>query len=106
MTLKFARVAALAATMSLANSTVFSAASDTFSLLIRALKTQGRLDILSRPQVQTLDNQSARVFVGQNFPIITTAVLPSRTMYTSSAAHISAISNWMRGPRVFWVIAD
>src|SRR5262249_47239695 len=49
---------------------VFSAASDSFSLLIRALKTQGRIDILSRPQVQTLDNQSARVFVGQNFPII------------------------------------
>jgi type II secretory pathway component GspD/PulD (secretin) len=49
---------------------VFSAASDSFSLLIRALKTQGRIDILARPQVQTLDNQSARVFVGQNFPII------------------------------------
>jgi type II secretory pathway component GspD/PulD (secretin) len=49
---------------------VFSASSDTFSLLIRALKTQGRIEVLSRPQVQTLDNQSARVFVGQSFPII------------------------------------
>jgi type II secretion system protein D len=49
---------------------VFSAASDSVNILIRALKTQGRVDILSRPQVLTLDNQSARVFVGQNFPII------------------------------------
>ena len=49
---------------------VFSAASDSFNLLIRALKTQGRIDILSRPQVTTLDNQQARVFVGSNFPLI------------------------------------
>lgn len=49
---------------------VFSAASESFNLLIRALKTQGRIDILSRPQVMTLDNQQARVFVGQDFPII------------------------------------
>ncbi len=49
---------------------VFSAASDSFNLLIRALKTQGRIDILSRPQVTTMDNQQARVFVGSNFPLI------------------------------------
>ena len=49
---------------------VFSAAADSFNLLIRALKTQGRIDILSRPQVTALDNQQARVFVGQNYPLI------------------------------------
>jgi len=49
---------------------VFSAAADSFNLLIRALKTQGRIDVLSRPQVTTLDNQQARVFVGQNYPLI------------------------------------
>ena len=49
---------------------VFSAASDSFNLLIRALKTQGRVDILSRPQVTTLDNQAASVQVGQNVPTI------------------------------------
>ena len=57
---------------------VFSASSDTFSLLVRALKTQGRLDILSRPQVQTLDNQSARVFVGQSYPVITGSTLSAQ----------------------------
>ncbi|HBI43870.1 MAG TPA: hypothetical protein DDY78_13625, partial [Planctomycetales bacterium] len=45
---------------------VFSAASDSFSLLIRALKTQGRIDILSRPQIMTLDNQLATIHVGQS----------------------------------------
>ena len=49
---------------------VFSAAADSFNLLIRALKTQGRIDVLSRPQVTTLDNQQARVFVGQNYPLL------------------------------------
>lgn len=49
---------------------VFSAASDSFNLLVRALKSQGRIDILSRPQVMTLDNQAAQVAVGQSVPIV------------------------------------
>lgn len=49
---------------------VFQAQSDFFNVLIRALKVQGRIDVLSRPQVTALDNQQARVFVGQNFPIV------------------------------------
>ena len=48
---------------------VFSASSDTFNLLIRALKTQGRIDILSRPQVMTLDNQSASVLRRPERPV-------------------------------------
>jgi type II secretory pathway component GspD/PulD (secretin) len=58
---------------------VFSMNSDTFSLLIRALKTQGRLEILSRPQVMTLDNQSASVLVGQYFPVVTGSVAAGTT---------------------------
>src|SRR5262249_38276738 len=38
--------------------------------LIRALKSQGRIDILSRPQVQVADNQTGFVQVGQNFPYL------------------------------------
>ena len=56
---------------------VFSAASDTFNLLIRALKTQGRIDILSRPQIQTLDNQTGFITVGQDFPYISGAIANS-----------------------------
>lgn len=49
---------------------VFSASSDTFTLLVRALKAQGRVDILSRPQVQVADNQTGFVQVGQSFPTL------------------------------------
>ncbi len=49
---------------------VFSAASDTFNLLIRALKTQGRMEILSRPQLMTLDNQTASIQVGMKYPYL------------------------------------
>jgi type II secretion system protein D len=54
---------------------VFSAASDSFNLLIRALKTQGRMDILSRPQVMALDNQTAFVQVGSKYPYITNSTI-------------------------------
>src|SRR5262249_15052026 len=50
---------------------VFSAASDTFNLLVRALRTQGRMEILSRPQVVASDNQTAKILVGQEFPYVT-----------------------------------
>ena len=52
---------------------IFSAASDSFNLLVRALKTQGRLEILSRPQVTTTDGQQAQVVVGQFVPYVTGA---------------------------------
>jgi type II secretion system protein D len=52
---------------------VFSAASDSFNLLIRALKAQGRVEILSRPQIQVADNQTGFVQVGQDFPFLSTA---------------------------------
>jgi len=52
---------------------VFSAASDSFNLLIRALKTQGRLDVLSRPQVMALDGQTALINVGREVPIVTSS---------------------------------
>jgi type II secretory pathway component GspD/PulD (secretin) len=48
---------------------VLTASSDSFNLLVRALAQQGRIDVLSRPQVTTMDNQTARVFSGQLFPI-------------------------------------
>lgn len=54
---------------------VFNAVSDSVSVLIRALQTQGRVEILSRPQVTTADNQAARILVGQNFPFITGSVV-------------------------------
>jgi type II secretory pathway component GspD/PulD (secretin) len=50
---------------------VFSASSESVSVLMRALKENRRLDVLSRPQVMTLDNQPAFIQVGQRVPRIT-----------------------------------
>jgi type II secretion system protein D len=48
---------------------IFSASSNSVNLLIRALKNQGKIEILSRPQVTALDNQVARISVGQSVPV-------------------------------------
>lgn len=50
---------------------VLSASNESISILIRALQDAQRLQVLSRPQVMTLDNQSAFVQVGQRVPRIT-----------------------------------
>lgn len=49
---------------------VLSASSESVSVLVRALKQQRRLEVLSRPQVTTLNNQEAYVQVGQQVPQI------------------------------------
>jgi hypothetical protein len=63
---------------------VFAASSNSFSLLLRALKTQGRLDVLSSPRVMTLDNQTAAVNIGQDFPIITSTTVTATGLVTPS----------------------
>jgi type II secretion system protein D len=50
---------------------VLAAGSDAVSVLIRALSESRRLDVLSRPQVMTMDNQPAFVQVGERVPRIT-----------------------------------
>jgi hypothetical protein len=66
---------------------VFSAASDSFNLLIRALKAQNRVDILSRPQVQVMDNQSGFIQVGQNFPYLSTSAVTGTGIATQNIAY-------------------
>jgi type II secretion system protein D len=50
---------------------VLSASSESVSVLIRALQESRRVDILSRPQVRTLDNQPAFIQIGERVPYIT-----------------------------------
>jgi general secretion pathway protein D len=42
-----------------------------FGFFLRALQTQGRLEVLSRPSILTADNQEGRITVGQRVPFIT-----------------------------------
>jgi hypothetical protein len=62
---------------------VFSAASDSVNVLVRALKQQGRIEILSRPQIMTLDNQAAQVAVGQDVPYTTGTATAAATATTA-----------------------
>jgi general secretion pathway protein D len=50
---------------------VLSASSESVSVLLRALSECRRLDVLSRPQITTMDNQQAFIQVGQQVPRIT-----------------------------------
>jgi len=49
---------------------VFSASSENVSILLRALQESRRLEVLSRPQIMTLDNQPAFIQVGERVPRI------------------------------------
>ena len=54
---------------------VLSASSESVSMLIRALQESRRLDVLSRPQITTLDNQRAFIQVGQRVPRVVSSTL-------------------------------
>ncbi|MCC7475234.1 MAG: hypothetical protein IT425_07550 [Pirellulales bacterium] len=49
---------------------VFSASSNSLSVLLRALQEKRRMEVLSRPQLMALDGQPGYVQVGQNVPRI------------------------------------
>ncbi|MES2791325.1 MAG: secretin N-terminal domain-containing protein [Planctomycetota bacterium] len=49
---------------------VLAAGSESVSVLLRALAATRRVDILSRPQIRTLDNQLAIIQVGQEVPVV------------------------------------
>jgi general secretion pathway protein D len=54
---------------------VLSAGSESLSVLIRALAARRNVNILSRPQIRTLDNQLAQIQVGQQVPIVDGVVI-------------------------------
>jgi type II secretion system protein D len=49
---------------------VLTASSQNVSAMLRALQNDGRLEVLSRPEIMTVDGRTARVVVGENFPYI------------------------------------
>src|SRR5262249_13159581 len=54
---------------------VLSAGSKSVNVLLRALQQNQRLEVLSRPQVMTIDNQPAFIQVGQRVPLITNVIV-------------------------------
>lgn len=55
-----------------------------FSFLLRALKEQGRLEVLSRPQIVTADNKPATINIGQRVPLIDQSRLDAQNNLTTS----------------------
>ncbi len=49
---------------------VLSASSENVSVLIRALAARRNVQVLSRPQIRTLDNVQAQIQVGQQVPVV------------------------------------
>ncbi len=49
-----------------------------FNFMLRALKDQGRLEVLSRPQIVTADNKPAAINIGQRVPLITDSRVTER----------------------------
>ena len=64
----FGAGAALSTALGVANLSV--EASD-FSLLVRSLEVQGKLEVLSRPQVTVKNNETAMIQVGEDIAIVT-----------------------------------
>ncbi|MGD0515923.1 MAG: secretin N-terminal domain-containing protein [Thermoguttaceae bacterium] len=50
---------------------LFSASSESVSVMLRALKVNQRVEVLSRPQLMTMDNQTAYIQVGATVQMIT-----------------------------------
>jgi len=57
---------------------VLSASNESVSVLVRALQETRRLDVLSRPQVMTLDNQPAFIQIGKRVPRISGSTINVR----------------------------
>lgn len=49
---------------------VLSAGSESISVLLRALSERHHIDVLSRPQIRTLDNHEAVIQIGQQVPVV------------------------------------
>ena len=63
---------------------ILSASNQNISILLRALHLQNRVDILSRPQVMTLDNQQASIQIGQRIRVPTGSVTGTQGGTTNS----------------------
>ncbi len=62
----------------------FSASSESVSVLIRALKEDDRLEVLSRPVVQMIDNQTAQIFSGKQVPTVSGTATAAATQTTTT----------------------
>ena len=70
---------------------VFSASSESVSVLIRALEERQKVDILSRPEVTAMHNQRATIQVGQQVPYGASVVIDNSIMNNTEYKDVGVI---------------
>jgi type II secretory pathway component GspD/PulD (secretin) len=70
------------------------------NFLLRALKTQGRLEVLSRPQIVTADNKPASINVGQRVPLVDQSRLDLNNNLTTSYTYQDVGVNLTVTPKI------
>jgi len=79
---------------------VLSASSNSVSMLLRALQETRRVEVLSRPQIMAIDNQTGRAFVGETVPFITESTVNQFGNPINTIARIEVGLNLEVTPRI------
>jgi general secretion pathway protein D len=66
------------------------------AVLARALETQVNANILSRPNIQTLDNEEGKFLVGQNVPFVTGSYANTGTSTTTAGSSVTPFQTFER----------
>jgi type II secretion system protein D len=65
----------------------FTVTGEDFNFLFRALQTEGRLEVLSRPSIMVRDNEKANITVGERVPTVQDIVVSSAGVVTPSVTY-------------------
>jgi len=71
-----------------------------YNFLIRALQNDGRLEVLSRPQILTADNKPANINVGQRVPLLSSTTIAANVGTLSSVNYEDVGVNLQVTPRI------
>lgn len=66
----------------------FTITGEDFNFLVRALQTEGRLEVLSRPAILVQDNQEAEIHVGESVPTIQDLTVSTGGVVTPSVSYV------------------
>ena len=70
------------------------------NFLLRALKTENKLKVLSRPQIVTADNQPATIDIGQQVPLVNASRLDVQNNLTTSFTYQDVGVSLMVTPKI------
>lgn len=65
----------------------FTVTGEDFNFLLRALQSEGRLEVISRPSIMVQDKQEANFTVGERVPVVTDVVVSAGGVVTPSVTY-------------------